>query len=367
MAGMHVLPFLRHSFQKINGPFFYSLLMVAVFPVIWDLGFNRSEVLLSGQTIKWSIIVYPLFFASCLRYKDFLKNSIFLFLLVLAMASLYSLWNYITHFETINESYGRAKVMEVLAYSDHIRMSWATCISVILAALVFMKENNRIINWILAFYILFQFVYLHILGAKTGILSMYISLFILILGYGWKRNYKLSLLVMAGLLLSPVAAYRWIPSFYNRVQFIKYDYSHYMKGEFTQGLSDAIRIYSIRGGLDLLKSHPGQGVGFCKLSESMSTWYHQHTPWLQQDQYFVPISEGLIYGAGGGIVGVLVIVIFCLTGFWQFKSDIFGLSFFIPLVISFLYENHLETQTGAFVFGFSLGLFMVLNIEKLDN
>lgn len=364
MAGMHVLPFIRYSFDKIKGPFFYSLIILAVFPMVWDLVFYNPDILQSGQTIKWSIIVYPFFFASCLRYKDFLKNSIFLFILVLFTASLYSLWNYMADFETINENYGRAKVMQVLAYSDHIRMSWATCISVIFALMLMVKEKNKLIRGVLVFYIFFQFVYLHILGAKTGLLSMYISIFILILGYGLKRNLKMSLLVLTGLLLSPVAAYKWIPSFYNRVQFFKYDYSHYMKGDFKQGLSDAIRVYSIQGGLNLVQEHPWNGVGFYRISDKMSVWYDEHTPWLQKDQYFVPISEGLIYGAGGGILGLMVISIFCVLGFRQFKSDVFGLSFFIPLVVSLLYENHLETQTGAFVFGFSLGIFMVLNIEK---
>lgn len=367
MASLHVLPFLKDVWKKVHSGFFISILVLVIFPSVWDILFENGHFLYARNTVKWSLVVYPMFFLSCMKYPRFLERTVWIFMGFMAFSSTYSLVEYFTSFEEVNAAYGKAKVMKVLAYSDHIRLSWATGISMILAFWLLLKEKSKQLKWVLILFICFQFVYLHVLGSKTGLISIYLSAIILLIGlFKNMSRIKAGLLGLV-LILSPVAAYKWVPSFYKRVSFILYDYSHYVQGDYKAGLSDAIRISSIRGGFDLWGEKLWFGHGFNQLHIKMKEWYLVNAPEIDAMYHFVPISELLIYGASGGILGTVVLLIFAGFGMYYFRRNIFGLAFFIPLLFSLLYENHLETQLGVFVFGFSLGIFYTMEWQRKNK
>jgi hypothetical protein len=92
----------------------------------------------------------------------------------------------------------------------------------------------------------------------------------------------------------------------------------------------------------------------------MNEWYRINKPFLKESDYFLPISEVVLYWAGCGIFGIIVFSSFIFLPMWEFRKNVFFLSYFVPVVFSFLYENHLETQNGIFVFGFTFGLFFTI-------
>ncbi|MFZ1706002.1 MAG: O-antigen ligase family protein [Saprospiraceae bacterium] len=359
LAGFHAVLFVRQAWKETKGSVLYALLGVILFPTIHDLIFHGMDFLHPQNTMKWSLIVYPLFFASCTRYTHFLKRASILFIICLLFASAYSMTEYLMHFKAINEDYGKAKVMKVLAYSDHIRLSWATVISIVLAFYWLVKENNTFFRNLLGLYILFQFTYLHILGAKTGLLTLYLTTFILVVGYIFQKNRIAALGILVFLMLSPFLAYKFIPSFQNRVKYMEYEMTLFSRNEYQPGLSDALRIYSLKAGLEVVKQHLIFGVGYAKIQKEIDEWYRQNTPFLSKDDYFLPISQFLLYWAAGGILGLLLLLYFVGITMYQFRKQAIFLAFFIPVSLSFVYENHLETQTGVFVFGCTFGLFFV--------
>jgi hypothetical protein len=132
-------------------------------------------------------------------------------------------------------------------------------------------------------------------------------------------------------------------------------------------LSDAVRFYSLEGGLQMVKESPVTGVGFARLQQKMNDWYKTDKPFMTSDNYFLPSSQWLIYCAAGGITGGLIIFTFVIIFLYHYRKDLTFLAFFLPVVLSFCYETHLETQTGIFVFGFFLGMFMALHVEKTKS
>lgn len=367
LAGLHTVLFLPQSWKETKSWFLYSLIVLILFPTIYDLLCGDWEFFHQRYTMKWSLIVYPLFFAGCKRYSGFFRHTMYITTGVFLFASLYSLGNYVADFEQVTALYGQAKVMKVLAYSDHIRLSWATVLSMILAVYLLLSEKNRQARSFLVFYLVFQFLYLHVLGSKTGLISLYLSAMVLITGLTWKNYRRWALVGLAVIFLSPVVAYYTIPSFYNRVNFIKYDFSFYSAKEYRPGLSDAIRVYSIQGGWDLFRQNIWTGTGFSGIKEKMNAWYRLNKPELDPSSYFRPISQVLSYAAAGGITGLLVILFFSISIMIKSRQNLYLLAYAIPLIVSFLYETHLENQTGVFVFGFFLGLLLHVKNTRVDE
>ncbi|MBK8547386.1 MAG: O-antigen ligase family protein [Saprospiraceae bacterium] len=267
---------------------------------------------------------------------------------------------YFNNYEDINQEYGMAKVMKVPAFSDHIRYSWAIVVSMIFALYAYMNFNIGKFRFLWIIYIIFNFLFLFVLSSKTGLITLYLTTLVLIGGYIFTMDRRKAFLITGSIIMIPVIAYFVFPSFQNRIEFIKYDYYHFVRKEYKQGQSDALRMYSLEGGVELIGRHPVKGFGFSEIQKEMNQWYSINKPFLKKSDYFLPSSEIVLYWASCGIFGLIVILSFVFVPLWEYRKNVFFLAYFIPVVFSFLYETHLETQTGIFVFGFTFGLVFTL-------
>ncbi|MBK9042374.1 MAG: O-antigen ligase family protein [Saprospiraceae bacterium] len=360
LAGFHALIYVKESWAKLKGPVLYVLLALILLPTVHDIIFNGLSFFHVQNTLKWSLIVYPLFFVSCMRYPDFFKHTIVIFSLFIFFGSVISLVEYFNNYEDINQEYGMAKVMKVPAFSDHIRYSWAIVVSMIFALYAYMNFNIGKFRFLWIIYIIFNFLFLFVLSSKTGLITLYLTTLVLIGGYIFTMDRHKAFLITGSIIMIPVIAYFVFPSFQNRIEFIKYDYYHFVRKEYKQGQSDALRMYSLEGGVELIGRHPVKGFGFSEIQKEMNQWYSINKPFLKKSDYFLPSSEIVLYWASCGIFGLIVILSFVFVPLWEYRKNVFFLAYFIPVVFSFLYETHLETQTGIFVFGFTFGLVFTL-------
>lgn len=139
--------------------------------------------------------------------------------------------------------------------------------------LSYLNSEAKRLSWFLSVYIIFQIVFLHITGAKTGLICLYLTIIILS-WYLFKGRSRLILLFIIPIVLAlPVIAYKTIPSLEQRFNFIKYDFEHYMRNEYREGLSDAVRYFSLKAGMHIIREHPVTGVGFSQLQQETNLWY----------------------------------------------------------------------------------------------
>jgi len=368
-AGIHALIYLKESYRVLWKPWFWSIILVIVFPTLYDLFAHGQDFNDSKNLMKLGLIVYPLFFTSCLRYKNFLIHASILFLISMLYSSLYSLIEYLNAFDYYNKIYGTAKVLKVLGFSDHIRISWATSISIIVAAFLYKENKNSSLSLFLLGYIIFQIIFIHILGAKTGLVVLYLSGFIWVIYFARYFSKKYALAIMIFLFSLPVIFYLLVPSFQKRIEFIKHDYYYYSKGEYQEGLSDALRVYSIKGGVDIIQSDGTLGVGFKNLKPVMNEWYETNTPFIKIEDRYPPSSEFLVYWASGGILGLSIFSAFILLPLLSpiLRSNIFFLLFYLPSSVSFLFETHLDGQLPLFLFGFCMALFWSIAYKETSK
>ena len=102
----------------------------------------------------------------------------------------------------------------------------------------------------------------------------------------------------------PVLAYKMVPSFYNKINYAKYELWMQRQGEAHDQLSDAGRLLSWRIGYDIWQAHPWLGVGPGNLKQEVMAVYAEDYPGVTRKR--MPHNQFLSVAAGSGIVGLLV-------------------------------------------------------------
>lgn len=357
--GIYVILHIRKIGWLFKNRWTYTFLGLALIPLISDIIYEGTGFLQHHGVMKCLLILFPAF-VFVFNPKENVLSFIHYFIIgVMAISTIYSLQNYFIDYENITSQYNVSKVMPVLSFGDHIRVSWVVVISCLLALYQYKSTTSKYIKLLLLGYLIIQIAFLHVLGSKTGLIALYLSAIIL-LAFEFSRLKKWLFVLFAVLIfLLPVIAYQTIPTFAQRVNYIKYDFDHYSKGEFKDGLSDAIRFNSLKAGKDIIISNPIIGVGFSNLQEETESWYKQNLPELSPKSYFLPSSEIVIYWASGGIVALLLFLSHMFVPFTIpfLRKNIWFMAFFIPAIFSFTFETHLEGQLPIFVYGFFVAWF----------
>lgn len=261
---------------------------------------------------------------------------------------------YLRHLEESTTGYLQAKVLPVDMGNDHVRYAWLLIIIFLWGLhLLSQPANSRKAvdrKWLTALLVAI-FVFQHLLASKTGLLGTYLVLAFYIVMHRrrpWMR--------MAGwmLLIIPLAAWAMMPTFRNRLRFVLWDFQHYSRGAYTEGLSDAPRVISVQAGWETWKKNPIAGCGFGDLRRETTDWYTRNTPALRDYEQLLPSNEFILHGAAGGLIAFLL---FCIAALGPFFIRGLGrsfawLSFHGIALMGFLYEIGLETQFGVFIYAF---------------
>ncbi len=364
-AGVHAVYYFKYAWKKSWKPWIYILLAVVTLPFLYDL-LCCGTIENSRNVMKWSLFVYPLFFISTIRYRNFLKHAMMIFLAGMLVSTIYSVVHYLLAFSEYNQLYGQAKVMKVLAYQDHIRVGWASAISVLVSALLGIAAKGKKERLFYILYAVIQVGFVHLLGSKTGWVVLYTIAIFSIVWILIKYSKRIAVLMAIAVFTLPILAYIIFPTVRQRIAFIHHDFYYYSKDNYQPGLSDALRVYSLKAGMDIIKRHLFLGVGFTEIDNEMDQWYSAHTPFLPKEERFPPSSQLIEYWAAGGLVSFLVLILFLIIPCWNASfRDHFGfMAFLISSGVTFLFEVPLDAQLSIFVYGFSLGLFYALTIKE---
>lgn len=340
--------------------FGFGLLLIA--PLI--SGLWSSSIHDWFQVMSNKIMLPALFCAvvtsSKLSQRAFYGLSLFQAVLVV-LASLYSVWPLFFQSEGISHSYLQAKTLKVLLSNDHLHFSLYVLITIVWMMFNhshILSQYGKKVYYLHAAMLIWLIVYLHILGAKTGLILLYGSF----LYYWWNTNFfpgrRLTMLIGLGfMVLVGWAAVNWIPTLQNRVYYTLYDFNQYIHGAYIDGLTDGARVLSWKAGMDIANQYPLSGVGFGDLHPVFMAWHQSHSAHLQSYNWLQPSNEWLMYLCGAGIGGALLLTV----GLWLIyfyspyrESQLFQIVFFSQFIMMW-YEVNLTNQTGIAIFAFFTG------------
>lgn len=276
-----------------------------------------------------------------------------IFLAAVFGGSVWGLVDYAQHATQLHESYLRAKTIRTPLEDDHVRFSWLAAVAVILCLLLTQIHRLLRTKILLLLLSLFFVVYLHVLSARTGLLSLYLFLVLFAGSLLLKKQRRgRSLAVAAALIALPLLAYFFLPTFRARLRYNLYDLSFVQKQEYLPGSSDGARAASLKAGWQVLRQNPfGAGAG--DVMHEADKWYAAHLPQVLPSDKLYPSSEWLVYGAFAGWPGVLLFsAVMLLPFFVRTKQRIFWIGFHATAAASFLFDVGLEVQYGVFLYAF---------------
>ena len=242
--------------------------------------------------------------------------------------------------------------------NDHVRFSWLVSISITLGGWLFIEKKTIVSRFYVSLFVIIEIwliIYLHILAARTGILCFY-AMILFLAGYLlFKRSKIRTGLAIVILVVSlPIISWFVFPTFQNRIKYVLYDASYILKSSYLPGSNDGMRFFSIKGGLNILSHHPVIGVGFGDIRNEMNAWYENNIPEMLDKDKLYPSSEWVVYGAGCGIIGVIIFSIVMLIPFFTryHRNNVLWLLLNISVFLSLLFDIGLEVQYGVFLYSF---------------
>lgn len=358
--------FLHKGYKKQFKDFFHSRLLLGIsvlflLPFISGIWSENTDQWLKIMRIKLPLLFLPLAFAAPFGFTDtHWRRLHFLFIAIAFITSVWCIIEYAGDMQAVNASYLRAKTMTTPLENDHVRFSWMIAVAILVGAWHWwrLRHSRDVIFWILAVVTAWLIIFLHLLAARTGLVSFYI---ILIAGICWwifsRKEKKYLPLALALLILLPVAAYMLMPSFRNKVAYFRYESAYLKKAAYLPGSNDAMRVISIHAGWNVMNRKPLTGVGYGDISDDMKNEYASKYPGMIEADKILPSNEWLMYGSGCGWPGFIVftgIMIFPFflrirgrPGWWLLN---------ITAAFTFIVDIGLEVQYGVFLYVFIVGL-----------
>ncbi len=326
-----------------------------------------QEYFIERIRIKLPFLILPFAFSAIKLSKKQILVLLYSFVFVITLSSLGSFLYYIYNYNEITQSYIYAKVLPTPI--NHIRYSLMIAFSIIIGIYIVI-ENIRLgfkaERYFMLGCIIFQFVFLHFLSVRSGLLAFYIVLICLIFKYIIINKRILpGILLLSSLLIIPVIAYYSIHSFQNKLSYVKYDIERYFKEKNTENFSDAKRIVSIKIGLHIARENMLIGTGIGDLKKEAEKIYNEYYPNRSTANRIMPHNQFVFVLSGLGIIGLLW---FMFAFFYpiivsnHYKDSLF-FSFNMIILISFFVEATIETQIGT---AFYL-LFLLLMIQYLKS
>lgn len=297
--------------------------------------------------------------------KGWTRAFLFVFVAVMSLSALAVLGNYLTHFDTLNNSIKMGHAIPT-PMNDHIRFSLEIAFAALISLFLLTDEKRRYPaywKWLLLAALLILIVTLHFLAVRSGILALYTGVFLFIIHTIIRRKrWKSGILLLTGALLFFILALQLIPSLHNKLLYFKYEWELISQGELKEGHSDAQRVQSTLYGWDVALEHFPLGSGTGDLRTIMNEQYASNEKTAQVKPE-LPHNQFVYTLAATGLAGLIML----LSAFFHpgikktsWRSWIMPAFLFI-LFLSFMTEHVLEIQIGiSFVMLFSVLLPAVL-------
>jgi O-antigen ligase len=344
-----------------------ALVLIFVLFLISGLWSENLSWWIDRMRMKLPLLMLPFAVVAIPRMgKQLYLKLLFVFFIWINLAAAYSLLMYVLDFEAITHAYREGRVLPTPV--QHIRFSLMVAFSIAIGVYLnreqFIWKNaleKRLIQWLTAF----LFIYIHILAVRSGLLALYVMMvYYALLLIVEHRQYRNALLLSLAVLVAAGLAYRYLPSFQNRINYTLYSLRMFEKQEQISDLSDARRVGSLHAAFDIMKKYPLTGVGAGDIRDATDAYLQREYPALAGFQ-LMPHNQFLLVGAALGIPAMLIFLA-CMVWPWIYRQawrDPLFTAFQLLILSSCLVEHTLETQLGTAIYI----LFSVLMLRHFDE
>ena len=277
--------------------------------------------------------------------------------LMILMGVGYSTWFFLSAPAYYVHEYNFSNILPTLVENDHICFSLSVALFTAWCVYVFPLLHGKAAKWFIGITIGVCSAFLHLLSAKSGLVAWYLMVLGWSIYVGLKKSKWLGLSMLVCFVLFVFLAFRYVPTFQQRISYVRYTYEVYKNGNITGDYSDMGRMISYDIAIKLIKKHPLTGVGAGDILEEMKKGYDKWYPQVKEEQRLFPHNQFLTIALGCGLLAVLIFIVWLiwpLIHLEKSRAGAFFLITWIMLLVPLLVEPFLEIQFGVFVYLFFL-------------
>lgn len=343
-----------------------GLSWVAFYAVSGFWSENMHEWGLHLQT-KLPFLLLPLAFAFQPRFSDRQITVLTLGLgAMLVAAAMYSVSFFLSDPEYYIQEYHIAHMLPTLPGKDYIRSSLTMALFIIWCVYAWPRLAPGKARIAAGIAVGILVVYLHVLAAKSGLVSLYFFIVVYGLYITVARRKIAGLIMIVALPLVGFLAMRAIPTFRERMHFIDFTYFMLKRGDASGNIGDIARIISYKLAFVAIAGHPLGGVGAGDMKDEIDKLYTARYPQVPEHGRLLPHNQALIVAIGCGIPAMLLFIAWVASPLARLRRNRQSFFFFIVwliLLLQLMIEPVLEVQFGVFVYLF----FLLLQLGELRN
>lgn len=353
-----------------SNKYFIAVTMIFFIFLVTGLWSENTDYFLNRMRIKLPFLFLPFAFHASARltYKDY-RNLILVFITVIAISILWSLFQFSLDFSHYVDIYKKGQILPTPIH--HIRYSILVTISILFGIYLLQNKNfkiNTIVRNSLIAVVVIMIMYQHLLAVRSGLMTLYIVFAATIVLWSFKkqnRKHALTMLIMA-IVLAGVSV-KYVPTVKNKIGYMRYSLEKFKNKDNIRHLSDSRRLGSIYAGLSLMQQHPMLGVGIGDIMDETNNYLEEHYPALTELE-LLPHNQFILTGASCGILLMLVFIMVCLLPLLYAKgySDLLVLGTHLIFLSSFMVEHTLESQIGVAAYSFIVLFVMKYQFDKSE-
>ncbi len=207
----------------------------------------------------------------------------------------------------------------------------------------------------------FLFIVIHVLSSRSGWIALYSGLLLYAILYVWRtRRWAVGVAIAACTFATPFALYTLIPSFQNKVNYMRWTAGEVAAGR-IDNMSDAMRIASWRTGIEIIRRQPLTGTGAGDLLTESKKVSHELFPSIvNEEDRKMPHNEFIWIWAAAGLFGFLA---YAFAFIYPFAANLSRGNWlmtvlFVTFLTAFLSEAPLEEQIGSVLYLLFLLIFL---------
>lgn len=271
----------------------------------------------------------------------------------LMCSAIYSLSFLITEPATYIAGYKISVVLPTLPKEDHVRASLSIALYLIWCVYLWPRIETRSARMVTGSFMLFLVIFLHILAAKNGLISLYLFLALYGLYLAVVRRKVAGVILVIAIPVTVMLGIRFVPTLRERANYIGYTIFMFQHGDNSGNFGDINRLYSYNVAIQIIKDHPLTGVGTGDMLTMMDKVYARMYPNVPDGKVLLPHNQFLVVALGCGIPAMILFIIWILMPLAQVKRNresFFFVVVWLVLLLQLMIEPVLEVQIGVFVF-----------------
>lgn len=365
-----LLSYKEHKFAVFTKSNIPSLLPIVFFiaTLIWFLFASDKVLALKeiNENLPW--LIFPLCIVALKKYTN---QYIYLFLgvlvLMVSVSSVVVLFNYFNNYNFYTEIIKAGK--SIATPHDHIRFSLSVSIAALISYYFAFIKKAKLFSMEQGFFIItftFLVVTLHILSVRTGLVTFYLGFLFLVFyqSYTTKKWWLIPIVIVL-VTITPYWAYKNIPSFRSKIDYVSYDWLQ-INSNNINGNSDTKRLLSYKIAKELIIQKPIFGYGLGQGKRIMNQYFEEKFPEVTDQNRILPHNQFLFTCLEMGFVGLAILIMVLIIPFYKAVKTFNPLFIMLWLVViaSCMVENNFESQVALSMYVFFSSLLLKLKQDE---